>query len=98
MSNKPYLDAEQNPWDPITFGILLIAIALGVRRWLETGAGRARNGMVAFRLLASERERLSAVGNVSVMQPSLHPQHGPEEPKPSFGGGGSGGAGTSGKF
>jgi hypothetical protein len=98
MSNKAYLDAEQKPWDAITFGILMIAIALGVRRWLESGEGGARNGLVAYRLLASERDRLSAVGNVSVMQPSLHPQHGPEAPKPGFGSGRSGGAGASGNF
>jgi len=98
MSNKAYLDAEQKPWDPITFGVLMVAIALGVRRWLESGEGGARNGFVSFRLLASERDRLSMAGNLSVVQPSLHPQHGPEAPKPGFGGGGSGGAGTSGKF
>ena len=98
MSNKAYLGAEQKPWDAITFGILLVAVALGVRRWLDRGEGGARNGLVSYRLLASERERLSAVGNVSVMQPSLHPQHGPDAPKPGFGGGRSGGAGTSGKF
>lgn len=98
MSNKRYLGAEQKPWDAITFGILLIAIALGVRRWLSSGEGGARNGVVAYRLLASDRERLSLVGNVSVMQSSLHPQHGPDAPKPGFGGGSSGGAGTSGKF
>ncbi|HJU42792.1 MAG TPA: hypothetical protein VJ691_08250 [Vicinamibacterales bacterium] len=98
MSNKPYLNAEQKPWDPIAFGILMIAIALGLRRWLGSGEGGARNGVVAFRLLASERQRLSLAGNVSVVQPSLHPQHGPEEPKPGFGGGRSGGAGASGKF
>src|SRR5574341_257962 len=98
MSNKPYLNAEQKPWDPITFGILMVAIALGVRRWLDSGEGGARNGVVSYRLLASERDRLSAAGNVSVVQPSLHPQHAPEQPKPGFGGGGSGGAGTSGKF
>ena len=98
MSNKPYLNAEQKPWDPIAFGILMAAIALGVRRWLDSGEGGARNGVVSYRLLASERDRLSAAGNVSVVQPSLHPQHAPEQPKPGFGGGGSGGAGTSGKF
>lgn len=98
MSNKPYLNAQRNPWDPIAFGILLVAVALGLRRWLERGEGGARSGFVAFRLLASERERLSTAGNVSVMQPSLHPQHGPEEPKPGYGGGRSGGAGAGGKF
>jgi hypothetical protein len=98
MSNKAYLNGEQQPWDAILFGILMVAIALGVRRWLSAGQGGARHGFVPYRLLASERDRLSAVGNLSVMQPSLHPQHGPEAPKPGFGGGGSGGAGTSGKF
>ena len=98
MSNKPYLGAEQQPWDPITFGILMIAIALGLRRWLASGEGGARNGFVPYRLLASERDRLSAAGSASVVQPSLHPQHGPEAPKPGFGGGGSGGAGAGGSF
>jgi hypothetical protein len=97
MTNKPYLNAPRQPWDPILFGILMTAIALGLRRWLASGEGGARSGFVPYRLLASERERLSAVGNVSVMQPSLHPQHA-GEPKPGFGGGRSGGAGTSGKF
>jgi hypothetical protein len=98
MSNKAYLNGDQKPWDAITFGILMVAIALGVRRWLSAGEGGARNGFVPYRLLASERSRLSAVGNLSVMQPSLHPQHGPEAPKPGFGGGGSGGAGAGGTF
>lgn len=98
MSNKPYLGAEQKPWDPILFGVLMIAIALGLRRWLDSGDGGARSGFVSFRLLASERDRLSAAGSASVMQPSLHPQHGPEPPTPGFSGGSSGGAGTSGKF
>jgi MFS family permease len=98
MSNKPYLGAEQRPWDPITFGLLLIAVALGLRRWLDRGEGGARHGFVSYRVLASDRDRLSAVGNVSIMQPSLHPQHAPEHPKPGFGGGSSGGAGSSGTF
>jgi hypothetical protein len=34
MTNKAYLGAEQKPWDPILFGVLMIAIAVGVRRWL----------------------------------------------------------------
>lgn len=96
MSNKAYLGAERQPWDPIAFGILLVAVALGLRRWLSSGEGGARNGVVAFRILASERERLAAAGSLSAMQPSLHPHHGPEEPKPAFGGGRSGGAGATG--
>ena len=99
ISNKPYLGAERKEWDPITFGVLLVAAALGLRRWLESGEGGARHGMVAFRLLASERDRLAAAGNVSVMQPSLHPEHpSAPPPDPGFSGGRSGGAGASGNF
>lgn len=99
MSNKPYLDAARQPWDPITFGILMIAIALGVRRWLAGGDDGARAGFVPVRLLASERERLAAAGTASVLQPSLHPQHPTSTPEPTVGGGGrSGGAGASGSY
>ncbi len=98
LSNKPYLAAERQPWDPVAFGILMIGIAFGLRRWLARGETAARHGFVAYRLLASERERLSIAGNLSVAQPSLHSQHAaPSEP--AIGGGGSsGGAGASGKF
>lgn len=98
MSNKPYLDAEPKPWDPIAFGLLLIAVALGTRRWLASGTGGARNGLVPHRLLASERDRLAAAASASVLQPSPHPQHGPAEPQPGFGGGRSGGGGATGSF
>jgi len=99
MSNKPYLGASQNVWDPIVFGLLMIAIAVGVRRWLASGESGSRAGFVPVRLLASERDRLAAAGNVSVMQPSLHPQHPPGPAGPTVGGGGrSGGAGAGGSF
>ena len=99
MSNKAYLGAERYAWDPIVFGLLMIAIAAGVRRWLASGAEGSRAGFVPVRLLASERERLAAAGNISVLQPSLHPQHPPGPSAPAVGGGGrSGGAGASGSF
>lgn len=98
MSNKAYLGAAQKPWDPIIFGALLIAVGFGLRRWLSSGDGGARHGLVAYRLLASERDRLAAAGDVSVMQPSLHPPQVVETPQPGFGGGRSGGAGATGQF
>ena len=55
MSNKQYLGAEQMPWDPILFGVLLVGVALGLRRWLSSGPNGSRQGVVAERLLASER-------------------------------------------
>lgn len=99
MSNKAYLAAERYAWDPIVFGLVMIAIAVGVRRWLASGADGSRAGFVPVRLLASERERLAAAGNFSVVQPPLHPQHPTAATGPAVGGGGrSGGAGASGSF
>ena len=98
MSNKPYLGAAQKPWDPILFGVLLVAIAIGVRRWLAGGENGGRNGLVPHRLLASEKARLAMAGSATVFAPGAPPSHSPE-PAPSIGGGGSsGGAGASGKF
>jgi hypothetical protein len=97
MSNKPYLGAEQKPWDPILFGVLMIAIALGLKRWLARGADGSRRGFIAERLLASERERLGVVGSAAALAPGAPAPH--THPSPALGGGGSsGGAGASGKF
>ena len=98
MSNKPYLGAEPKPWDPIVFGVLLITIALGVRRWLASGAHAARHGFVAHRLLASEKARLALAGSATVFAPGAPPAHTPEPPPAIGGGGSSGGAGATGSF
>jgi hypothetical protein len=98
MSNKPYLGAAQKPWDPILFGVLLITVAIGVRRWLASGEKGTRFGFVAHRLLASEKERLAMAGSATVLAPGAPPSHTPE-PASSIGGGGrSGGAGAAGTF
>ena len=97
MSNKPYLGGAQNPWDPIVFGVVLVVVAIGIRRWLASGADGSRRGYVAERLLASERERLAAAGTVSVLAPGAPAPH-THEPPALGGGGQSGGAGASGKF
>lgn len=98
MSNKPYLGAAQKPWDPILFGVMLIAIAIGLRRYLASGADGNRHGFVAHRLLASEKERLAQAGAATVFAPGAPPAHTPEPPPAIGGGGSSGGAGASGKF
>lgn len=97
MSNKPYLGAEQKPWDPILLGIVLIVVAIGLRRWLTSGAGGSRNGIVAERLLASEKSGLAMAGSATVFAPGAPSAHTHEGP--AIGGGGSsGGAGASGKY
>ncbi len=97
MSNKEYLGAEQKPWDPIVFGLLLIGIAVGLKRWLSSGPDGSRRGFIAQRLLASERERLSAAGGAAALVPGAPSPH--SHPAPEIGDGGrSGGAGASSKF
>lgn len=99
MTNKAYLGAQRQPYDPIAFGVLLIAVALGVRRWLASGADGSRRGYIAERLLDSEKERLGVVGTLSVVhQGSVASSAQPPEPPAPGGGGRSGGAGASGNF
>ena len=97
MTNKAYLAGEQKPWDPILFGLLMIAIAIGLKRWLASGADGSRSGFIAERLLASERERLGVAGSAAALVPGAPAPH--SHPSPEIGGGGrSGGAGASGKY
>ena len=97
MTNKPYLNGVQKPWDPILFGVLMIAIALGLKRWLAGGADGSRGGFIAERLLASEQERLALAGGAAALKPGAPEPH--SHPAPEMGDGGrSGGGGASGKF
>jgi hypothetical protein len=98
MTNKAYLGTPRQPYDPVAFGALLIAVAMVLRRWLASGPDGSRGGYVAERLVESEKERLGIVGTWSV----VHQQSVAEPvtaPEPPLGGGGrSGGAGASGNF
>jgi hypothetical protein len=98
MTNKPYLGAVQKPWDPILFGVTMIAIALGLRRWLASGRDASRAGFVAHRVLESEKQQLSLAGSATVFAPGAPPASTPGPPAPQFGDGRSGGAGSSGTF
>jgi hypothetical protein len=98
MTNKPYLGGVSKPWDPVLFGVMLIVVSLGLRRWLANGPGGARGGFVAHRLLESEKAMLSMAGTATVLTPGAPPPSAQEPPPPEFGGGRSGGAGVSGSF
>ena len=75
----------------------MIAIALGLKRWLASGAGGSRRGVIAERLLASEQERLALAGGITALKVGAPEPH--SHPGPDVGGGGrSGGAGASGRF
>jgi hypothetical protein len=92
-SNKPYLGWERQAWDPILLGLLLIGLAVVLRRWLESGVKASRSGFTAKRLLSREARQVEAAAIVSlaIQQPDV------QIPK-SESGGRSGGAGASGNF
>ena len=99
LTNKAYLGAEPKPWDPVLFGVLLIGVAMGLKRWLASGPEGGRAGFTPRRLVASERDRLAMAGHASILAPGMQPADGhPADPSSIGSGGRSGGAGASGQF
>lgn len=99
LSNKEYLGSPRYEWDPIVFGLLLMGIAVVVRRWLASGDGGRRHGYTASRLLASDKSRIGGLATVSVVHTEVPVADSPPAADPSIGGGGrSGGAGAGGSF
>jgi hypothetical protein len=99
VTNKPYLGWPRHTWDPMLLGLVLIAIAFAVRRWLARGPGGERNGFTSRRLLEKDRAVLSLVGTASSV--IALPEPGPSRTDPAesgFRGGRSGGGGGSGNF
>ena len=95
-TNKAYLNMPRQTWDPILLGLLLIGVAVGLRRWLAKGD---RNGFTSARILLSDKRGIAAIATASA---ALHtgPQAPPTQPDRGFRGEGgrSGGAGASGSF
>jgi len=99
LSNKEYLGSTRYEWDPIVFGVLLMGIAAGVRRWLLSGEGEMRHGYSASRLLASDQSTLGSLAMVSAVHAEVPVAPAAPPVDPSIGGGGrSGGAGAGGSF
>ncbi|MDP3716952.1 MAG: hypothetical protein Q8T13_04200 [Acidobacteriota bacterium] len=99
LSNKEYLGSRRHEWDPMVFGLLLMAIAVGVRRWLAAGEDGRRRGYTASRLVASDRDLTGHLALVSAAQVEVPVTASTPTPDPSIGGGGrSGGAGAGGTF
>jgi hypothetical protein len=99
ITNKPYLGAARQTWDPILLGLVLIATAVAVRRWLSQGSGGSRDGITSARLLSSDNRRLAMVGTMSAaLQAGAGPVAPESSPKFEGGGGRSGGAGGSGSW
>jgi hypothetical protein len=94
-TNKPYLGWARQTWDPILLGVLLVAIATAVRRWLAAGPNGQRHGFTAERILESDRDMLTAVATASAAWPRHAHHDAPpvEQPPSQFEGGRSGGGG-----
>ncbi|HEX5000675.1 MAG TPA: hypothetical protein VFY29_20795 [Terriglobia bacterium] len=100
-TNKPYLGAERQTWDPILLGLLLIGAAVIIRRWLASGPARERSGFTAERILAGDKRALEILATASVALDSARQASGPAPGPPDHfqgGGGRSGGAGAGGEF
>jgi uncharacterized membrane protein YgcG len=97
-TNKPYLALDRKPWDPILLGLLLMGVAVLVKRWLANGTDGQRYGFTAARLVAGNSKVMAVIATTSaVFQPDIHSSSTPQ-PQTNFGGGRSGGAGASGTF
>ena len=97
VSNKPYLGWTRHEWDPMLLGVLLIAVAVALRRWLSNGPDGVRYGFTAARIF---RDKDSALTLLSAAPFPVKPHiHAPAPTAPSgFDGGRSGGAGGGGSF
>jgi len=99
-TNKPYLGWEQHTWDPVLLGVLLIATAMGVRRWLSRGSGGHRGGFTPRPLVVSaDRQAFDALGMVAIAAQPMAPRMPNEAPTVEPGRGGrSGGGGGGAEF
>jgi hypothetical protein len=102
VTNKSYLGWPRYTWDPIVFGMVLIAMAVALRRWLSRGPGGERHGFTSSRLLDKDHEVLSVIRTASAFaQPGIARRVAPspaEPAAPDFGGGRSGGGGGGDSF
>ena len=96
-TNKPYLGWQQHTWDPVLLGVLLLATAMAVRRWLSRGPDGHRGGFTAQPLVVSaDRQALDALGALSVAAQPLAPRMPNETPAVGPGRGGRSGGGGGG--
>ena len=97
-TNKSYLGWERHTWDPMLLGLLLIGVALYLRRWLSQGAEGVRHAFTARRLSGKDKAWMSAGATViGVASPDRVLPH-TDAPDTHFDGGRSGGGGASSDF
>jgi hypothetical protein len=96
-TNKPYLGAMRQTWDPILLGVFLIGMVVALRRWLGP---RDRYGFTSERILLADKRGIAVVGTASAALHTIPQMPAAATPvaKLEPGGGRSGGAGASGSF
>lgn len=92
VTNKPYLGWPRREWDPMILGVLLMAVAIALRRWLASGPDGARSGFTPAQLLATDKNLLSMIGTASAAF-DPHVASSSSAPGGEFRGGRSGGGG-----
>ena len=98
ITNKPYLGLPRQTWDPMLFGLLLMGVAVVLRRWLASEPGGERRGFTAARILHTDVDmvRLAGLASAAIHLNTDRPAPAPSQPQ--FGGGRSGGGGAGADF
>jgi hypothetical protein len=97
VTNKPYLGWTRYTWDPMLLGIVLMAGAVVLRRWLSSGPAGARYGFNATRVV-SGGDSLLTVLSAAPFPVKAHAPTAAPAASGGFDGGRSGGAGAGGSF
>jgi len=101
VTNKPYLGWERHTWDLMLLGIVLVAVAVLLRRWLAQGQDGVRHGFTAANMSAKHKHAFGVASSVfGLLTPhAITPAPQQQSPKFESGfGGGSDGGGSSGDF
>lgn len=98
LTNKSYLGWARQPWDPMVLGLVLVSVAVLLKRWLSSGPGAERNGFKARQLVESDAATIRLVSLASVAVPQVPASHHSENTGSSFSGGRSGGGGGGNEF
>ena len=101
VTNKPYLGWQRHTWDPMLLGIVLVAVAVLLRRWLAQGTDGVRHGFTAANMSAKHKHAMGVASSVfGLLTPhAITPAPQQQSPKFESGfGGGSDGGGSSGDF
>ena len=101
VTNKPYLGWHRHTWDPMLLGIVLVGVAMLLRRWLAQGQDGVRHGFTAANMSAKHKHAMGVASSVfGLLTPhAITPAPQQQSPKFESGfGGGSDGGGSSGDF